>query len=260
MEVLKEGVHSGDASGIVPSSFRILRHLLDRLEDPESGQIRLPELNTDIPETRRRQAGRAAKVLGDTVHTRFPFQTGGQPVAADATERVLNRTWRPTLCVTGADGLPPLSSAGNVLRPLTAVKLSLRLPPTVESVDATEQVKTLLESHPPYGAKVRFEPEQGATGWNAPPFSPWLEQALEDASASHFGKPAMYMGEGGTIPFIGMLAQSFPEAQFLITGVLGPQSNAHGPNEFLHLPTAKRLTGCVAHVLHKHASRQGHIP
>ncbi|MDJ0889758.1 MAG: M20 family metallopeptidase [Gammaproteobacteria bacterium] len=252
VEVLTEGVHSGDASGVVPSSFRVLRRLMDRLEDTQTGQVRLPELEAEIPKSRRRQAARAAQVLGDSVHARFPFQGNTRAVSEDPVELILNRTWRPTLCVTGVDGLPPLSSAGNVLRPFTALKLSLRLPPNVAAEDATEHVRTLLEAHPPCGAEVRFEPEEGATGWNAPPVSPWLEQALEDASMARFGKPAMYMGEGGTIPFIGMLGEAFPEAQFLITGVLGPQSNAHGPNEFLHIPTAKRLTACVADVLAAH--------
>ncbi len=257
VEVLTEGVHSGDASGVVPSSFRVLRRLMDRLEDTQTGQVRLPELEAEIPKSRRRQAARAAQVLGDSVHARFPFQGNTRAVSEDPVELILNRTWRPTLCVTGVDGLPPLSSAGNVLRPFTALKLSLRLPPNVAAEDATEHVRTLLEAHPPCGAEVRFEPEEGATGWNAPPVSPWLEQALEDASMARFGKPAVYMGEGGTIPFIGMLGEAFPEAQFLITGVLGPQSNAHGPNEFLHIPTAKRLTACVADVLaahHRHVS------
>ncbi len=252
VEVLTEGVHSGDASGVVPSSFRVLRRLMDRLEDTQTGQVRLPELEAQIPKSRRRQAARAAQVLGDSVHARFPFQGNTRAVSEDPVELILNRTWRPTLCVTGVDGLPPLSSAGNVLRPFTALKLSLRLPPNVAAEDATEHVRTLLEAHPPCGAEVRFEPEEGATGWHAPPVSPWLEQALEDASMARFGKPAVYMGEGGTIPFIGMLGEAFPEAQFLITGVLGPQSNAHGPNEFLHIPTAKRLTACVADVLAAH--------
>ena len=85
--------------------------------------------------------------------------------------------------------------------------------------------------------------------------APWLETALERASQRLFGKPAMYMGEGGSIPFMGMLGEKFPEAQFLITGVLGPGSNAHGPNEFLHLPTARKLTCAVAQILADHASR-----
>jgi acetylornithine deacetylase/succinyl-diaminopimelate desuccinylase-like protein len=99
---------------------------------------------------------------------------------------------------------------------------------------------------------VEFKAEKGAAGWNAPELAPWLGAAAETASNTFFGKPAVYMGEGGTIPFMGMLGEKFPKAQFLITGVLGPGSNAHGPNEFLHIPTGKRLTACVASVLEAH--------
>ena len=82
--------------------------------------------------------------------------------------------------------------------------------------------------------------------------APWLEAAIDQASQTFFNKPAMYMGEGGSIPFMGMLGEKFPGAQFMITGVLGPHSNAHGPNEFLHIPMGKRVTACVSHVLLQH--------
>jgi acetylornithine deacetylase/succinyl-diaminopimelate desuccinylase-like protein len=177
-----------------------------------------------------------------------------RPVCDDLAELVLNRTWRPQLAVTGAEGLPPLGQAGNVLRPQTAVKLSLRLPPTLDGAKAAATLKKLLESDPPYGAKVTLETEKSATGWNAPALEPWLEQAVAEASQAYFGAPAAYMGEGGTIPFMGMLGEKFPQAQFLITGVLGPHSNAHGPNEFLHLPTGKRVSMVVADVVARHAA------
>lgn len=252
VDILQEGVHSGDASGIVPSSFRILRQLLDRLETSANGAIKLPELNQQVPDKRLVQARQAAEILGDAVFTKFPFITGAEPNTHDRTELILNRTWRPTLSITGVDGLPPLDNAGNVLRPCTSLKLSLRLPPTVDAAAAGQALKTLLEEQPPYGAKVSFTLLSGATGWHAPELAPWLETALDEASHSFFGKPAAYMGEGGTIPFMGMLGEQFPQAQFVITGVLGPQSNAHGPNEFLHLPTGKKLTACMAKVLAKH--------
>lgn len=255
VEVLREGVHSGDASGIVPSSFRIIRQLLDRLEDPQSGVIIPPQFHGDIPPERVEQATYAAKVLGDGVYTKFPWVGGMGPMGTENKERVLNRTWRPALSITGAEGLPSLDKAGNVLRPLTALKLSLRLPPTVEAEAAGDHLKQLLEQDPPYGAKVRFHPEQAASGWNAPALSPWLEKSLAQASNTYFGKPAVYMGEGGSIPFMGMLGEKFPQAQFLVTGVLGPHSNAHGPNEFLHIPTAQRLTCCVAQVIADHYHR-----
>jgi acetylornithine deacetylase/succinyl-diaminopimelate desuccinylase-like protein len=250
--VLEEGVHSGDASGIVPSSFRLLRLLLERIEDTADGRVRAPEFYVDIPEVRRQQAELAAKVLGEEVWTKFPFKGGMRPVDTDPAELILNRTWRPALAVTGAGGLPALADAGNVLRPETAVKISLRLPPTCDAEAASKKLKELLESDPPYGAEVSFKPDWNAGGWHAPELEPWLGEAIDRASNNHFGKPAIYMGEGGSIPFMGMLGEKFPRAQFLITGVLGPGSNAHGPNEFLHIPTARKLTACVAEVLARH--------
>ncbi|MEN8159931.1 MAG: M20/M25/M40 family metallo-hydrolase [Myxococcota bacterium] len=253
VEVLEQGVHSGDASGVVPSSFRILRQLLSRLEDEATGAIRIPELHVAVPEDRREQAERAAAVLGREVFTRFPFPPGMQPIDTDPAALVLNRTWRPWLAVTGIDGVPSVRAGGNVLRPYTAAKLSLRVPPTLDGEAATARVRAVLEAEPPLGARVAFAAEGAASGWNAPSFAPWLEAALEAASQAAFGRPAVAMGEGGTIPFMAMLGDRFPAAQFLVTGVLGPGSNAHGPNEFLHLPTAERITACVAHVLAAHA-------
>lgn len=257
VSVLEEGVHSGDASGIVPSSFRILRSLLARIDDPTTGELVVDAFRAQIPEQRIQQARQAARALGDEVFAKFPFVPGMQPVGDDLTELVLNRTWRGALSVTGADGLPATGSAGNVLRPSTSVKLSLRLPPTLDAEEACATLKMLLEKDAPYGAAVNFEPESAASGWNAPPTAPWLEEAVNAASQRHFGPDAMYMGEGGSIPFMGMLGEKFPQAQFLITGVLGPASNAHGPNEFLHIPTGKRLTACVADVLAAHRREMG---
>jgi acetylornithine deacetylase/succinyl-diaminopimelate desuccinylase-like protein len=255
VEVLTEGVHSGDASGVVPSSFRIARHVLDRLEDSGTGRILPAEFHAPIPEERATQARAAADIMGELVMRKYPFAGVTKPMVAGRAEAVLNRTWRPALSVVGAEGLPSIADAGNVLRPRTSLKLSLRIPPTLDGERATNDLKRLLEADPPHGATVRFEPDQGATGWNAPPTAPWLASALEAASKTHYGQPAAAMGEGGTIPFMAMLGKHFPDAQFLITGVLGPHSNAHGPNEFLHVPYAKRLTACVADVIAAHAMR-----
>ena len=259
VKVLSEGVHSGDASGIVPSSFRVLRDLLSRLEDEATGKLKLDGLYVDVPEERREQARKVAEVLGTEVYDKFPFLPGMSPMDSDPAELVLNRSWRPALSITGADGLPPLASAGNVLRPFTAVKLSLRLPPTLDGKQAGQLLKDVLLRDPPYGAEITLELEKSSSGWNAPAQAPWLKQAIDDASQAAFGKPAVYVGEGGSIPFMGMLGEKFPGAQFMITGVLGPHSNAHGPNEFLHIPTGKRVTACVSHVLlaHHAASLRG---
>ena len=255
VSLLHEGVHSGDGSGVIASSFRVARAVIDRLEDAATGAIKPSELSVQIPKQRVLQAARAAEVLGDEIWTKFPLQPGVAPVTKDPAELILNRTWRPALAITGADGMPAIADGGNVLRPRTAFKLSLRVPPTLDAKAAEARVKQLLEADPPYGAKVEFKTSGANAGWNAPELAPWLEQAIERGSKRHFGRPPAMMGEGGSIPFMHMLGQKFPAAQFLITGVLGPGSNAHGPNEFLDLPTAKKLTLVVADVLADHANR-----
>ncbi len=255
VDVLREGVHSGAASGIVPSSFRILRKLLSRIEAESDGRILPPELYAEIPEQRLNQAEKAANVLGESVYRKYPWvDTDTQPTDS-MLELLLNNTWRPTLSITGADGLPSIGNAGNVLLPGTILKLSFRLPPTTEPDDAAKVVKAILENNPPAFSRVRFNIESAMAGWNAPAVAPWLEASMQAASEAFFDKPSMYMGTGGSIPFMGMLGEKFPDAQFLVTGLLGPNSNAHGPNEFLHIDTGKRLTSCVAHVLMDHHVR-----
>ncbi|HKN00767.1 MAG TPA: M20/M25/M40 family metallo-hydrolase, partial [Candidatus Binataceae bacterium] len=255
VEVLTEGVHSGDAGGVVPDSFRAVRQLLSRVEDEATGKVLGPEFYASIPDARLKQAAATAAVLGDDIRAKFPFVQRARPVSNDTTELILNRAWRPALSIIGADGLPPTGNAGNVLRAGTAVSLSLRLPPTVNAKMASQKLKSILEKDPPYGCKVSFHANWGASGWDAPELSPWLERSLEAASNDYFGNPVAYMGEGGTIPFMGMLGERFPRSQFMITGVLGPHANAHGPNEFLHIPTAKKVTCCVAKVIADHFTR-----
>ncbi|MGZ4679162.1 MAG: M20/M25/M40 family metallo-hydrolase [Ilumatobacteraceae bacterium] len=253
VQILTEGVHSGEASGVVPSTFRICREILDRIEDSFDGRILLSPLHVDIPPDRRRQAAETAAEFPIGGH--FPFVAGAEPMVADPVEQLLARTWYPALSVTGVDGMPPVESAGNVLRPYTALQLSLRLPPTCDHEAALEAIESALVTDPPYGAHVTFEDAHSGPGWNAPVFSTWLQAALDEASVSSFGNPSRAFGEGGSIPFMGMLGEMFPEAQFVITGVLGPGSNAHGPNEYLHVPTARRVTRCLAIVLNAHATR-----
>lgn len=258
VEVLSEGVHSGAASGLVPSSFRIARQLLDRIDDSKTGGVLHEAFHAVIPDQRQRQAEAAGQILGDAVWKQFPWvgcnhgpdaHLHMQPTTTDPVEAILNRTWRPALSVIAADGLPKPTHGGNVLRPRTSLELSLRVPPTVDGQLASKTLQQLLERDPPYDAKVRFQPDWAASGWNAPATAPWLERAANLASNAVFGRDAGYIGEGGTIPFMNMLGDKFPNAQFLITGVLGPKSNAHGPNEFLHIPYVKKLTAAVADIV-----------
>ena len=256
VKVLTEGVHSGDASGIVPSSFRIARMLLSRIEDEASGAVIPRGFHVDIPPARIAQAKDAAKILNKDVYAKFPFAGSTRPMKDDEAELILNRTWRPQLAVIGAEGLPIPANAGATLLPSTTLKLSLRLPPMLDSDKAMALMSQLLTEDPPYGAEVKWEPLiPNNTGWNAPELAPWLEASVKRAGEAAFGQPMAFMGEGGTIPFMAMLGAKFPETQFVITGVLGPASNAHGPNEFLHIPTGKRVSETVALVLADHAQR-----
>jgi acetylornithine deacetylase/succinyl-diaminopimelate desuccinylase-like protein len=258
IDILKEGIHSGAGSGAVASSFRILRQLLSRIEDETTGKILVDECETNIPEQRLTQITDTANILGVELINALPLMEGALPMADSPAQLLLQKTWMPTLSVTGIEGIPPLNNSGNVLRPFTRVKLSFRLPPTCDAKKAEQAIKQCLEKNPPYGAKVSFTPDgEPGAGWNAPALAPWLEQASENASQAFFSKPAAYIGEGGTIPFMGMLGKKFPKAQFLIAGVLGPKSNAHGPNEFLHIEFAKKLTCCVSAILSEHAVNCG---
>jgi len=256
IEGLTEGVHSGAGTGIAPSVFRIARTLLARVESDVTGDLLVDELMVPIPAARIDQARAAAKVLGDQIAGKLPFVPGARALSDSPVELVINNTWRPTLAVTGAAGLPAMENAGNVLLPRIEFKLSFRLPPTADAAAAAVAVKSRLEANPPYGVKVRFEVGSSLAGWDAPPVASWLENSMRDASRATFGRDAMYLGTGGSIPFIGMLGERFPETQFLVTGVLGPQANAHGPNEFLHLACAKNLTVCVATVIADHHGRK----
>ena len=257
VEILTEGVHSGDASGLVPSSFRIMRQVLDRLEDSATGRLLPASFHCEVPAERLAQARATAAILGDEVYRRFPWahhDCGGStafalPTTTDPVDALLRRTWQPTLSVTGAEGFPALQDAGNVLRPYSAFKLSLRLPPLVDAAACVQEMKALLEDNAPYQARVTWESASGANGWNAPPTVPWFEDALNAASQAHFGAPCGHIGQGGTIPLMGLLSKGFPKAQMMVCGVLGPKSNAHGPNEFLHVPYAKKLTAAVAQVI-----------
>ena len=254
VEVLTEGVHSGAAGGIVPSSFRLLRQIVERIENAETGAIG-DVLQVEIPADARAQAQAVAKTLGDMVVERFPWVGDSRPDAASHTQLVLANTWGPSLGVVGISGAPEVQDAGNTLRPSTSAKLVFRLPPTLDAAGAAESVKAFLEDDPPTGAKVTFELDHPQTGWHAPVLADWLIQSTDDASRAFFGRPMQTMGTGGTIPFMKMLGDRFADVQFVVTGVLGPNSNAHGPNEFLDIGTGKRVTACVAAVLADHATR-----
>ncbi|MGH3629018.1 MAG: peptidase dimerization domain-containing protein, partial [Sciscionella sp.] len=254
VKVLEVGQHSGMASGMVASSFRVLRTLLDRLEDAETGEVRVSAMHVDIPEGRVAEVRETVAAAPGAVRGALPLTPGVSLVSDDEVELTLNGTWRPTLSITGADGLPKPDDAGNVLRSATSLCLSFRLPPMTDSAAALAEVRKLLTTDVPYGASVELSRTEHADGWNAPELAPWLSGALDLLSERIFGAPWRTLGLGGSIPFMSLLHEAYPQAQFVITGALGPDSNAHVPDESLHLPYVAKVTEAIAVLLHAHAS------
>jgi acetylornithine deacetylase/succinyl-diaminopimelate desuccinylase-like protein len=252
IEVLEHGVHSGTAGGVVPSSFRILRQLLDRIESPRTGEVLLPSLHAKIPDRCLAAAGVVARDLGDPAADDLPIVEGLELLGRDGADRLVRRTWEPAVSLIGIDGIPSPLDAANLVRPMTTAVLGVRLPPSVRAADAAALLVEALTEHPPHHAKVSAT-EQHADGWVAPVLSSWLNDALDTASRDVFGHAPGFVGEGGSIPFLASLGRRFPSVQFLATGALGPGSNAHGPDESLHLPTAAKLCDVVAHVVEAHA-------
>jgi acetylornithine deacetylase/succinyl-diaminopimelate desuccinylase-like protein len=248
VEVLTRGQHSGTASGVVPSSFRVLRQLLDRVEDATSGEVLVAELHATIPDAARRSADDVAAEFGDDVFADVPIVEGVTLMGESVAERLLNQTWRPTLSVVGMGGVPSPEIAGNVLRPFTTASLSFRLPPTVDAQRAREALERVLSTDVPDGARVTVS-GAAADGWSSPTLAPWLSRAIDDASHRAFGRGAGYTSEGGTIPFLASLGRRYRGVQFVATGVLGPASNAHGIDEMLDLPTCVALTNAVSDIV-----------
>jgi acetylornithine deacetylase/succinyl-diaminopimelate desuccinylase-like protein len=245
VDVLTEGIHSGQGGGVVPSSFRLLRRILSQIEDEATGRILLPQLQgAGIPDAHRANITALAAEFPDSA---APVVDGLHLLTPDPVDRLIARTWGAALEVTGADGLPKPQDAGNVLRPSTTLKFSVRLPPDVDAEVATDALVSAITTDE--GAHVTIDLEAAAQGWIAPPLEPAVAATLSAVSKERFGREPGFVGEGGSIPFLADLQRGFPGTQFVATGVLGPHSNAHGPNESLHVPMGKAVTHAVSELL-----------
>ena len=252
VRIVKNGMHSGDASGIVPSTFRIIRQLIERIEDSHTGEVLVPDLHEKLTPSIYEKVSSVAKVLGTSIFTKVQWDGNSEPVTNDIVQAIINRTLRPTLSVTGGEGFPLPATAGNVLRPFTTLRLSVRLPPSIDANQAFDKLSEILTSNPPYNSTVEFKKVGAGNGFGAPELDEWIVDALNKASNKYFGSDILFLGEGGSIPFMGMLANKVPKAKFVVTGVLGPNSNAHSANEFLHIPFLKKLISSLAALIVAH--------
>ena len=243
--------HSGMATGLVPSTFRIARMLISRLEDEQTGEIKVKEAHVEIPANRIQQAKDVAAHLGERSHEIVSPLDGCKLLTTDNSQLLINKAWKPGLAVTGCDGIPPIASASNVMRTNTDLKLSLRIPPGVDAEALGKTLKSVLEADPPYGAKVTYDCSAAGNGWCGRDFSPEIDQVITEASMKIFGNKPAYYGEGGSIPLCNKFQELWPEAQTLVTGCAGTDSNPHGYNESLDLPYTGKFTAIVAAILAK---------
>ena len=250
VSLLTQGIHSGIGGGLVAESLMVLRNLIDRIEDPLTAKMLLEDLFVQIPENRRKEIKEVVQIVGKDIISNVPFEAGVKPFSDDIEELIINNTWKPFLCVTGADGLPEASTAGNVLRPYTQVKLSIRLPPMVDSVKAGQKVVEVLTKDPIYNAVVEAKVSNTGDGWNLSNFSERLRNITSTASQRFYaGNEIQFLGEGGSIPFVQILNNKFKNSDFLVLGVTGPGSNIHGLDENLDLDFCRRLICCLAYIL-----------
>jgi acetylornithine deacetylase/succinyl-diaminopimelate desuccinylase-like protein len=212
-------------------------------------------MTVEIPAERLAEARGSVRAAPGMATSAFPVLPGMRLVDEDEVELLLNNSWRPTLSVTGAAGFPLPADAGNVLRPSTTLRLSFRLPPTADAAAAMAALTKAVTADVPYGAQVELGHPEAADGWNAPTFAPWLQSTLDTLSDSVFGNPWRTIGIGGSIPFMGLLAEMYPEAQFVVTGAAGRDSNTHVPDEWLNIDQAMRVTQSVALIIDAHASK-----
>jgi acetylornithine deacetylase/succinyl-diaminopimelate desuccinylase-like protein len=239
--------HSGMATGIVPSTFRIARGLLDRVEDAATGEIHLPAARVAPPESAAETARAVAERLAGKLA--IDLIPGAQLIEGGIERRLIANWWEAGLSITGADGLPPIAKAGNVLRERTALRLSLRIPPTAERFECGRQLKETLETDPPYGAKVVCEILSCCPGWSTRELSNKTKETIAKATQAVFRQPPIYFGAGSSVPISGAFQEFWPDAEVTVTGVAGDESYCHGFDENINLEYAAKWTAMFAGIL-----------
>jgi acetylornithine deacetylase/succinyl-diaminopimelate desuccinylase-like protein len=234
VRTLDHGVHGGLYGGAVPDALTVLCRLLATLHD-ERGDVAVPGLirgdafQADLTEAQvRAEAGvlKGVQLIG--------------------TGSLTQRLWAaPAIAVTGIDA-PSVQAASNTLLPTARAKLSMRVAPGDDPVRACKALAAYLHAHAPWGAHVSVRPVGLAAPYVAPAGGRGYE-AAHSALSQAWGRPAVDIGVGGSLPFVTAYAGIFPDAEILITGVEDPDTRAHGSNESLHLATFEHA--CLAETL-----------
>lgn len=249
VKVLSHGVHSGAYSGIVPDAYGIAQHLLSRVYDPLTSEVKIPSCLAKIPDTCQQQLQNVGNILGDQIWNRAPLLPGVSPISTQPDELLLQNTWKPALTITGISGIPVPENAGNIIHGDVALTLSMRVPPLIDLKQAVNDLNQLLTTDIPFGCEVSLTSISAEPGWASFHTDSKIQELLSKASECHFGKPLATTGQGGSIPIVNEFEKHLPNTALVVTGALGTDSNAHAPNEFLNMNYAKKLTAVIAQVI-----------
>ena len=245
VETMPTTMHSGLATGVVPSASRIFRMLLARIENPETGHIINEIASPPLTDEFRTYAETVARDVPGFLES-YDLPVGLSAAGDTLHETVANNLVRAGLEITGITGLPEAHTSGNVSVGKITTRVSVRIPPGVDPDTVATEFKRIFEENPPYGAKVTYEFQSGDWGWMAKPFTPGMAKRLSQTTQSIFGTEPGLLGVGASIPFVQIMVQHFPKAEHILTGVLSQASHAHGPNENMSVRKVKRITEFVA--------------
>lgn len=251
VSTMSYGVHSGSFSGIVPDPFTVAMTLLGRIQHPETGEILLDTLQAQIPALRLKQIQEVSLRMGDQIWKTAPLLENVQPKYGNNDAILIQSTWKPSLTIIGIDGIPSIQNAGNVIQGSVSLRLSFRIPPGIDIDNALQSINDCFTQNIPYGCSVTWNSLEYLPGWCAPSHSVKYEKLFHDAGEQVFEEKTLACGQGASIGFIPKFEKLFPKTEIILIGVLGPQSNAHSPNEALNVLYTQKLIETIAIVLSK---------
>ena len=231
-----------EASGRIAENLFILRKAIDAVMDTSTGDVKIEEFYVkDIPEEIQEEMDKEIEIVGEQFFKEIPLYEGVKPLKTDIKEAMINNRWKPTCSILGIDNCPKIEDNGFGVKKSITVKMSMRLPPGIDSHAALEALKKVVKENIYFDAKVKFLSAEVADGWKLTNFSEKTKNVLNKASKEYFGNELVFKGMGGSIPFITYFQTKYPNADVICTGILGADCFEHGPNENLHLEACKKM-------------------